>query len=233
MAISTILVPRGAEYQSVYRGLQKAAEFRADLPTVVAIPMGIKPVKQFLMTLLQQNLIKAQSQILVMGLCGGLRADYQVGDVVAYESVVGLNQKKSGKCDAQLTETIRNQLTTQPPLVNAWTSEQFINSIQIKQQLGEAYGVDVVDMEGTAILTSLAAIKAKVAMLRVISDDCQHELPNLTAAISAQGKITPLPLLQAMIRQPRGSFRLIRGSVVGLQVLQQVTAQLFATENHH
>jgi hypothetical protein len=38
----TILVPQGAEYQAVCRGLNQV---RGSKPTVVAIPMGVQPLR--------------------------------------------------------------------------------------------------------------------------------------------------------------------------------------------
>ena len=84
-------------------------------------------------------------------------------------------------------------------------------------------------MEGSAILTALP--QAQIAMLRVISDDCEHELPDLSEAIGSQaigtGKLRTLPLVTTLLRQPLGSLRLIRGSLRGLKALEQITRQLF------
>jgi hypothetical protein len=56
-------------------------------------------------------------------------------------------------------------------------------------------------------------------MVRVISDDSHHNLPNLTSAISPDGSLLPLPLAMGMIRQPIAATR---------RVLQKVTTKLFA-----
>jgi len=39
-------------------------------------------------------------------------------------------------------------------------------------------------------------------MLRVISDDCEHDLPDLTSALSPDGSLQPLPLAIGLLRQP-------------------------------
>lgn len=229
MPIPTILVPRGAEFQAVCRGLRRGAAS----PKVVAIPMGVASVRAFLSTYRQQHCITADAQFLVMGLCGSLQPLYQVGDAVLYTSSMTLSagQTRAWTCSPEWTDRVRNQLAqgkAQPSLVKAWTSDQFIQSVQRKQQLGATYGVDVVDMEGTAILEQLADTGAQVAMLRVVSDDCLHELPDLSPAISPTGKLRPLPLTQILLQNPRGALRLIQGAQRGLTVLQSLTQTLFA-----
>ncbi|MBV9388464.1 MAG: hypothetical protein JOZ78_18730 [Chroococcidiopsidaceae cyanobacterium CP_BM_ER_R8_30] len=64
-------------------------------------------------------------------------------------------------------------------------------------------------------------------MVRVVSDSCHHNIPDLTSAISPSGSLQPLPLALRLIRQPIAGTRLIRGALRGLQVLQQVTTYLF------
>jgi len=213
--IQTILVPRGAEYQAVARGLRGA-----ERPTLIAIPMGMVAVSKALAE--RQDL--SQSQILVMGLCGSLRSDFQIGDAVLYQSTISPTGRTQ-LCNAQLTANLQAYLP-QIPLVQSVTSTQFLQSVAAKQQLGQIHQAGAVDMEGSAILTALP--QAQIAMLRVISDDCEHELPDLTPAID-RGHVKTLPLITTLLQHPIGSLRLIRGSLRGLTVLEQLTRQLFQT----
>lgn len=220
-AIEIILVPRGAEYQAVERGLREAAV----RPQLAAIPIGVAAVKQAL-----AGQAQVQSRILVMGLCGSLQPAHQIGDALLYQNAISLSGKTSGKtssktqrCDPQLTAELQACLP-ELPLVQSLTSAQFIQSAANKQQLGQTHQAGAIDMEGSAILSALP--QAQIAMLRVVSDDCEHELPDLSQAIGA-GKLKPLPLVTVLLRQPIGSFRLIRGSLRGLNALEQVTRQLF------
>jgi hypothetical protein len=218
--IETILVVQGAEHQAVCRGLQGAKT----PPAVLSMPMGVAPVQRFLAEQPHLN----SGSILVMGLCGSLQPCYPVGTAVLYGSIktrMG-NQIEHWSCDPELTQFLKAQLPTLP-LVQGWTSEQFVNSKNAKQNLNQTYGVEVVDMEGKAILTTLTT--AKIATLRVVSDGAQDDLPNLDRAISAEGKLLPLPLITSLLTHPIGAMRLIQGSLKGLQMLQQVTAMLFAS----
>jgi hypothetical protein len=65
-----------------------------------------------------------------------------------------------------------------------------------------------------------------VGMIRVVSDDCFHDLPDLSAAFSPEGSLKPLPLAIGMARQPLAASRLIRGSLKGLSRLEKLSRQL-------
>jgi hypothetical protein len=107
--------------------------------------------------------------------------------------------------------------------VRALTSDRLIWSAAEKCELGKIYTAEVVDMEGFAALKVLGQAGIAVAMVRVVSDDCHHNLPDLTAALSLDGALQPLPLALGLLRQPIAAARLIRGALRGLQVLQRVT----------
>lgn len=162
-----------------------------------------------------------------MGLCGSLTHRYSVGDVALYQACVYTNAPgRLHLCDRTLTTLLQEKLK-QTSLVYALTSDRLVWSAAEKRHLGQIYSADVVDMEGFAALEVLSP-GVGVAMLRVVSDDCQHDLPNLTSALSPDGSLQPAPLAIGMIRQPMAATRLIRGALRGLQVLQEVTALLFA-----
>lgn len=223
-SISVVLVPRGAEYQTVCRGLQNISTAPNKMPSVVPIPMGVAAVQAFPWQ--QQICLQPGAMVLVMGLCGSLRAQYRAGDAVLYQACHTLGQQTIN-CDPRFTDWIATQIPAELPRVQAFTSPQFISSAAEKQQLATAHGTDVVDMEGAAILAALLPLKIKVAMLRVVSDGCEWDAPNLTKAIRVSGRLSPSRLLVEMAQQPRASLRFVRGSLRGLQRLRQITAELF------
>ncbi|NEO55427.1 MAG: nucleoside phosphorylase [Okeania sp. SIO3B5] len=131
------------------------------------------------------------------------------------------------KCDSVLTAKLQTHLKGKASLVTGLTSDRFIYKAAEKQLLGKNTGAEVVDMEGVAILNFFARLSIPVAMVRVVSDDCYHDLPNITSALTSSGSLQPLALAIAMFRQPLPAFQLIRGSIQGLKVLQEVTSCLF------
>ncbi|NEQ67717.1 MAG: phosphorylase [Symploca sp. SIO2D2] len=245
LPINTILVPQGAEYQAVCRGL---SQINPPQPQVIAIPIGCEPVTRYLAKWQksEQFLTHPQPKILLMGLAGSLSPQYHLGDIVLYQDCVyPANQSECSlptidrqlslnsptlPTDKELTTLIQHHLPERADLVRGLTSDRIIWSSSEKRQLGQVYQAAVVDMEGYAVLEVLYSMGVAVAMLRVISDDCYHDLPDLNCAISPEGKLESLPLAMGMVRQPLAATRLIRGSLKGLRILQQVTASLFQTK---
>ncbi|MEA5502940.1 phosphorylase [Halotia wernerae UHCC 0503] len=224
-SINTILVPQGAEYKAVCRGLSRVS---GATPTVMPIPVGIKPLTQYLQQLPQDKnfLNQPQSKVLVMGICGSLSQRYSVGDILLYQNCV--YQGKLQECDRTFTAQLQSAIPEKVSLVKSLTSDRVVWSAAQKHHLGETLKADVVDMEGFAALEFFKNTEVAVAMLRVVSDDCHYDIPDLTPAINPDGSLNPLPLAIGLLRQPLAAIRLIRGSLKGLKVLEQVTTSLFS-----
>ncbi len=239
--ISAILVAQGAEYQAVCRGLSRVS---TSTPPVLPIPMGPKPLTQYLENLQKTgSFFHPHSRILLMGLCGSLNPSQKVGDIVLYKSCVKRwDEVRDEKdlplipstlpqplnCDRYLTTEIHRKLAQKAAIVKALTSDRFVNAAASKRLLNQMYQADVIDMEGFAALEMLSQAGIAVAMVRVISDDCDRDLPDLSTAFSPDGSLQPLALAIGMMRQPIAAKRLIQGSLQGLRALQEVTASLFA-----
>ncbi|MDJ0733370.1 MAG: phosphorylase [Nostocaceae cyanobacterium] len=219
-----ILVPQGAEYQAVCRGLKQVADY---IPPVVPIPVGSNSITIYLEKCQnwQELLNHPQPRVLVMGLCGGLNPRYPVGEIVLYENCV--KGKNLQKCHQTLITELSFRLPGRVSLVRGLTSDRVICQAAQKRRLGEEFAADVVDMEGFAILEYFQQLGIGVAILRVVSDGCDDDLPELNSAISPEGSLQNFALAIAMLKQPIAAIRLIRGSLRGLQVLEEVTASLF------
>ena len=217
LSINTIVVPQGAEYQAVCRGLQH----RANKIQVIAIPIGTKDVLQ---VLVQRSFeFTTPQRVLIMGLCGSLSQQYSVGDTVLYQDCCNLNREYLN-LEPELTTTIHNKLSLN--LVTGLTSDRPICLATQKRKLAQQYAVDAVDMEGYGYIKELQRQGISVAMLRVVSDDLTGNIPNLSSTIDENGNLKFLPLAIAFLRQPIAAIRLIKGSLTGLQKLQQITAKL-------
>jgi purine-nucleoside phosphorylase len=219
-----LLVPQGAEYQAVCRGLKQAS---ISPPPVFAIPIGATATRRYLQKAIASFL---PSRVLLMGLCGSLQPQYSVGDVVLYNNCLysphSTSRLQDWPCDPPLTAMLAERLGERTSCVKALTSDRFVASVAQKRYLGQLSGADVVDMEGFVVLEVLSSLGTSVAMLRVVSDDSQHDIPDLSAAIAADGTLKPLPLALEFVKQPLAATRLIRGSLKGLQVLQSLCLNL-------
>jgi Phosphorylase superfamily len=207
-----VLVPQGAEYQAVKRGLPDRSDF-----TLIAIPAGLQPVRSFLAERSRDALWSSVQQVIVMGLCGALNPVLQVGDRVLYQTCQNTsNQLWQCKYD----------LNVNAKLVKAVNTNIVIASKIDKQALRSRSGCDVVDMEGIAILEFFQNLNIPVTILRVVSDDAAGDIPDLSSAIDAQGKLRAGKLAIGMIKEPRKAIRLIRGAQAGLRVLSGLAGDL-------
>jgi len=221
LSINTIVVPQGAEYQAVCRGLALA---NVDRIKVIAIPIGVKHITQVLANYAQE--INNSAKVLILGLCGSLADTHSVGDLVLVRSCEDLNHNLID-LDAELTGAIQQQLAiAQSHLVAALTSDRIITQAKEKLILARQYSANIVEMEGYGYVKELQHQGVAVAMIRVVSDDLRGDLPDLNQAINSQGNLQTLPLAISLIKQPVAAIRLIRGSLTGLKTLEEITAKL-------
>jgi nucleoside phosphorylase len=207
---SVILVPQGAEHGAVCAG----SKSHLHPPQVIPIPVGSTAVELALAQLPMQDF----TDVLVMGLCGSLSPLYEIGAIVVYQSCTNFsNQTKF--CDRALTQRLQDRF--QVSSVRALTSDRVICSATEKQTLGKTYQAEVVDMEGFAVLSSL---QIPVAMIRVVSDDARHDLPDLSRTLDDEGNLQGLAMARAMVRAPIAATRLIRGSLKGLNTLRRIAS---------
>ncbi len=226
LSIDAILSPQGAEYRAIRCALNQTNFHRLKL---LPIPMGVNPLTNYLTTERIEKLCQTnQPKILIMGLCGSLSAQYDVGDAVIYQNCIYLTPEKQIKdTDPWLTNCIYQKLSQKVSLVSSLTSDRLIFSVAEKWQLGQLTKASVVDMEGFAALKILQQQGVAVAMLRVVSDNSKHDIADLSKAIAADGTLKPLPAAIAMVKQPVAAARLIKSALQGLTSLQQITTQLF------
>ncbi|WP_299490334.1 hypothetical protein [Acaryochloris sp. IP29b_bin.137] len=221
-----VFVPRGAEHRSVCKGLQSAGFSTA---MVVPIPIGPQGVTQFLPSWLQQSHGQTSSNALLMGLGGSLTDQLSIGDVVICQTCVDGTQVLDVpiSCDAQILLSLSQRLAETVIPVTGVSCDRIIHTATEKRQLAQTHQADVVDMEGFSLLSGLQSTPISMGIVRVISDDVHHDLPDLNAAISPNGDLQMLPMAMGMLRQPLPALRLIQGSLKGLKQLEKVTTQLF------
>ena len=211
-SIDTIVVPDGAEYQAVCRGVKKASS----KIRVVPIALGTKNITAILR---DRNInLESINRLLIVGLCGSLDANYSFGDVVVYQSCINLDCQEVS-LESELTTTVRDKLAVD--LVVGITSDRIISNIEEKLQLAQTYSANVVDMEGYDCVKQLQANNITVAILRVVSDDLSGDIPDLSKAFDRDGNLKPLAMATAFLKQPIAAWRLIRGSLTGLKVLEE------------
>ncbi len=229
--VKVVFVPQGAEFKAVQRGLRRSG--CQDAVALYAMPMGPVPVRQFLQQWRQTELkhLAPSPSLLLVGLCGSLTQGLSVGDRVLYRSCIDGSVPQSVPdlgCDPSLLQTLQDCLSPSAIAVTGLMCDRMVHLAAEKETLAQRYGAEAIDMEGYAFLQALQSIDGiALGMLRVVSDDAQHDVPDLAAAMTETGELKPLALASSMIRQPRRALRLIRGSLLGLKQLEAAVAQLF------
>ena len=213
-----ILVPRGAEYQAVMRGLdrhQRAAKSCEGEPSIraIAIPAG-RAVKPWLTNEFQELVSQVEhplpTHFLVLGLCGGLSDRTRLGMVVLYDQPNVAQQLK--------VQSVQS--------VQGITIDRVLCLAAEKKQLARESKADVVDMESQWIVDYVQSFGGRVNVIRVVSDDGMGDLPDLSAAFDTSGDLRPLALALAFMRNPVAALRLIRGALIALRQLEEWVAEL-------
>lgn len=187
--IQVILVPAGAEYRTVSRALKQTR----NAPQIISIPAGPQAVQTFLSDDKNRAILKSGG-VLLMGLGGSLSPKYGIGDGVLIEVVwdgMKANELECYGCDRPLTRKLSQRLS-QVALGTGVTCDRVITTAAEKQQLRDRFGAVVVDMESVPLLK--ASSHCKIAILRVISDDCHHDLPDISNAVGLIDPSGPIAL---------------------------------------
>ena len=215
--IDTIVVPQGAEYQAVCRGLKKAC---AKDIKVIPIPIGTKNIEQTLADCRSE--LSNTQHLLIMGLCGSSK-QHSVGDIVLYQSCRNM-ENEIIDLRSQLTTAVSRKLLVN--LVDGLTCDRVICQAKEKTKLSQTYPVSVVDMEGYNYIKEFQQRNIDVAMLRVVSDDFTGDIPDLSRAIDRNGKIKIMAMAIAFWQQPIAAIRLIKGALTGLTTLAEIAARI-------
>lgn len=227
--INAVFVPQGAEFQAVQRGLKCSGSLNTI--ALYSIPMGPQPVQRFLQQWLQTEVqsLGHSPSVLLVGLCGSLTTQLHIGDRVLYQSCTDGRISPSVPplcCDAPLLKALQERLHPSVTKVTGLMCDRMVHLATEKGMLAQRYGAQVVDMEGFTFLQAFTEMEISVGMLRVVSDDAQHDVPDLAAAMTETGELKPLALASTLMRQPRRALRLVQGSLLGLKQLEGAIAQL-------
>jgi len=201
--------------------------YRGRAVTVLQCGMGARGFGGLLKHHLQDNHYQA---LLIAGLAGALKPEIKTGDAVIYDlchdarqdfSFAGCKEKQSARdekasirCDTQLSESLFEllQLYGCRSFRGAGvTAARIVTSRNEKIRLGTAYKAEVVDMESFEVLSVCSDYKLPVAVLRVISDEADHDLPDFNSAAGKDGRINYLLMAWAMAAKPAGSLRFLLG----------------------
>lgn len=224
-----IFVPQGAEYQAIVRGLK----YYANSPQILPIPVGIAPITSYLQNWWQKHDQDRLSfkAVLLMGLGGSLSAELGLGQATLIQSCLkGENDQEITirNSDPQLNAWIQQRLENKVPVFQCFTSDRVITKATEKQEFGKRFNCQVVDMEGWAVLDFFIEKQIPVSLLRVISDDVNQSLPDLSNTYDPDGNLKAIALTTALLQKPIAGLKLILGSLKALKQLEKLVFNLLA-----
>jgi nucleoside phosphorylase len=162
---------------------------------------------------------------LVVGLCGFLVPEFGVGDVAIYGSLRA--ERGSLEIDPELVLELAAALPSAHS-VRGVESAVIVTSPRAKTDLAQRFGAQAVDMESFTLVERLKLGGVSAAVVRIGSDASGDELPDLSAALDAQGNLHPLSTARALLRRPAAGLRLARNGLRALAVLGRTVEQLCA-----
>ena len=164
--------------------------------------------------------------VLVLGLCGSLSASLPETRVVVYTGCLSTKARKpSLRCAQSITNRLIDLLVSgKIPCdpVTGITSARIAVTIEEKVALARS-GAKVVDMESYEILDVAAQAGIPGAVLRVVSDSLEREMPDFDRALGQDGAVDRWKVFTLMLGSPLQTARLLG---VNKRAMQRLTKAL-------
>lgn len=141
------------------------------------------------------------------GLAGALRESHRVGEIVAPRAVEHVSLGTRLPCDAELVDLAKSCGAEAVPLL--LTVDHVVWKAADKQDLSETG--DVVDMETAEVLMQAAALGARVACVRAVSDCASEDLPlDFNRVVTGEGDVSLPRVLGELALHPSALPGLVR-----------------------
>ena len=153
--------------------------------------------------------------VLSIGLCGGLSRSLSEGKIVAYTACLSTHSTMPAlTCSPAITDSIAALLKRAEIIcdrVTGITSSRFATTPSEKLELAQS-GAFVVDMESYSILEAAHAANIPAAVIRVVSDTADFELPDFNQALNDVGVFDGRKALRVALRSPLRTAKLLNAN---------------------
>jgi len=205
-------------------------QYAANQVTLIVSGMGPKKAMAAAQSLLNANenqigrtstALKSDA-VLVIGLCGGLTESLSEGRIVTYTNCLSADPTKPPIEPSPQIANRMIQLLASSNIpcdkVAGLTSPQIATNREHRRRLAQT-GAAVVDMESYAVLAAAARAGVPAAVLRVVSDSVDRELPDLNRALNDDGALDGRKALGVAIGSPLRTLRLLAANKRAMQKL--------------
>lgn len=148
------------------------------------------------------------TRLMSFGVCGALDVHLPVGALMIGHKVVSKDGQWS--CDTDWANTLLRQLTDAQG-GDVWGSEILVPTATDKVGLNRTTGCRIVDMESQCAAEVATEAKLPLAVVRVVCDEANHNVPPLVmAAINPDGSTNYGVVIKSLIGAPSQTFDLIK-----------------------
>ena len=146
--------------------------------------------------------------VLIAGFGGALAPRCRRNETVVYEGCISALDGSSGVCDRVLSDRI-SAVVDAYHVIGLTTGRVIVDASE-KRELYEKFGAMVVDMESYEVLVVCERHKIPAAVLRVISDEAEEDLPDFNRVLQPDGKIDNKKIFGTLLGRPRASWRFVQ-----------------------
>lgn len=150
--------------------------------------------------------------VLIVGISGALSPKISFGETVLCTEVADENGQ-TVRCNADLTARLGEHFAGSQTTFHRGrgvTTNRVICGAAEKRRLHEQFGGLTVDMESHAILSAANEFGIRAGVVRVVSDDARHDLPEMNAAFDADFNVRYLKMIAALVSSPIDSARFLK-----------------------
>lgn len=167
--------------------------------------------------------------VLIAGFCGGMSLTLRPGDAVIASKVLTTRGDGVAAIDSELCEKLGRTLISEGiqyrtvPLI---TSDRVLENPADKKDLLDKTGAEAVDMESFEIVNTAKQKDLRAAVVKVVVDDVETELPPFNEYIKTHGFLDHLGIKEVLTNHPQLSLRLRQLMKQSRQVLETIVPQI-------
>lgn len=142
--------------------------------------------------------------VIVTGSCGSLTETLDEDCLVTYRACLSADAGRSTPCSTVLADAMIRRLqgeSLQCTQVVGVTTERIATTTQEKLALARS-GASVVDMESYEVISAAAQRGIASAVIRVVTDSLDRELPDFNRAVNPNGEVNPWVMLRIVLGSP-------------------------------
>lgn len=172
--------------------------------------------------------------VLVGGLAGAIAPECQVGDLVLYSACEFTETTfPPTQTNGVLTTVMLNTFKSGNLPFHCGTglmARRMLCLASEKQTWGRQYPAKAVDMESYHMVRFAHQAGKQIAVLRVISDDAHHDVPDFNRALDKTYQVRNLKVFLELARHPLQAVRFLRNVNLSVKRLKQVFGVAFAAD---